>query len=214
MSRRGERDGLEFLDLQDPQVRPPAMEPEQRIVIGTRASREPLAAAGMIEHPTDSDAVDIRCLNTDSYDPTREEVHDEHHPEALQRDGLTSKQIDTPQTIASLCHHREPRGPLPSGLRTVVLCENPPYDVLVDLDTECMGHLLSDARTAESWIAALHLQDHGDQLFGRSFGSGATPRPTREQQSIFAQDQRAMKSQQRRGPDGDRDFQKATRAHQ
>ena len=67
------------------------MESEQRIVIGTQALRESLAGAGVIEHPADADAVDLRWFDTESDDPTREEIHDEQHPEALQSDGLASK---------------------------------------------------------------------------------------------------------------------------
>jgi hypothetical protein len=40
LQRKARTGRLEFLDLQDPQVRPPVMEPEQRIVIGTQAFRE------------------------------------------------------------------------------------------------------------------------------------------------------------------------------
>src|ERR1700716_2810111 len=39
---RHEGDGLEFLDLEDPQVRPPAMESEQRGMIGTQVSWQTL----------------------------------------------------------------------------------------------------------------------------------------------------------------------------
>src|SRR5271166_2630097 len=62
-------------------------------------------------------------------------------------------------------------GPSPLGFGRL-LGQNPAHHVLVDLDTERMGHLLCDARTAEFRIVALHLQDHGDPLFRRSFGSG------------------------------------------
>jgi hypothetical protein len=135
---RHEGHGLEFLDLKDPQVCPPAMEAEQRVMIGTQVSWQTLPAAGLIEHPADSNAVDMRRLNTESHNPTREDVHDEHDPEALQRDGLTSEKIDTPQAVAGLCDQREPGGTLASGLRTVMLGQNPAHYVLVNLDTERM----------------------------------------------------------------------------
>ena len=135
---RHEGDGLEFLDLKDPQVRSPAMESEQRVMIGTQVSWETLLAAGAIEHPADSNAVNMRGLNTESHDSTREDIYDEHYPEALQRDGLTSEKIDTPQAVAGLCDQREPRGPLSSGLRTVMFGQNPAHYVLVNLGTERM----------------------------------------------------------------------------
>jgi hypothetical protein len=79
---RHKGDGFVFLDLQDPEVCAPEMEPEQRVVISSQVSRMPLAA-GVIEHPADGNAVNIRPLNTKSHDPAREDIHDEHHPEAL-----------------------------------------------------------------------------------------------------------------------------------
>jgi hypothetical protein len=79
MRARHEGNGLEFLDLKDPQVRSPAMESEQRVMIGTHVSWETVPAAGVIEHPADSNAVNMCGLNTESHNPTREDVHDEHY---------------------------------------------------------------------------------------------------------------------------------------
>jgi len=42
------------------------MESEQRVVIGTQVSRETLAAAGVIKHPAEGNAVKIRWLNTNT----------------------------------------------------------------------------------------------------------------------------------------------------
>src|SRR3979409_896518 len=103
---RHEGDGLEFLDLKDPQVRSPAMESEQRVMIGTQVSWETVPPAGMIENPADSNAVNMCGLNTESHDSTREDIYDEHYPEALQRDGLTSEKIDTPQAVSGRCDQR------------------------------------------------------------------------------------------------------------
>ena len=49
---------------------------------------------------TDADAVDMRRFNSESGDATREDIHDDHHPETLQQDGLSSKQIEAPQAVA------------------------------------------------------------------------------------------------------------------
>ena len=107
-------------------------------MIGTQVSWETVLAAGAIEHPADSNAFNMRGLNTESDNSTHEDIYDEHYPEALQRDGLTSEKIDAPQAVAGLCDQREPRGPLASGLRTVMLGQNPAHYVLVNLDTERM----------------------------------------------------------------------------
>jgi hypothetical protein len=64
------------------------VESEQRVVISAQVLRESLAGAGVIEHPADADSVDLRRFDTESDDPTREEIHDDQHPETLQSDGL------------------------------------------------------------------------------------------------------------------------------
>jgi hypothetical protein len=38
----------------------------------------------MVEHTAGADAVDMRRFNTESDDPTRKDIHDDHHPEAPQ----------------------------------------------------------------------------------------------------------------------------------
>ena len=65
-------------------------------MIGAEAFGKWLAAASLIEHAACAGAVDVRRFNTESDDPTREDIHDDHHPETLQQDGLASKQIDAP----------------------------------------------------------------------------------------------------------------------
>ena len=45
--------GLDFLNLEDSQARPPAMESKQRDVVRTHMLRERLTRSGAIEHATD-----------------------------------------------------------------------------------------------------------------------------------------------------------------
>jgi hypothetical protein len=45
----------------------------------------------LVEHAADADAVDMRGFDTESDDPARKDVHDNHHPEALQQDRLAPK---------------------------------------------------------------------------------------------------------------------------
>ena len=65
-------------------------------MIGTEALGKWLTAAGLVEHAADTDAVDMRRFDTESDDTTREDIHHDHHPEALQQDRLAAKQIDAP----------------------------------------------------------------------------------------------------------------------
>ncbi len=60
-------------------------------MIGTEALGKRLSAPSLVEHAADSDAVDRRGFDAESDDPTRKDIHDDHHPEALQQDGLAAK---------------------------------------------------------------------------------------------------------------------------
>jgi len=88
---RHEGDGLDFLDVENAQIRAPAMKSEQRVMIGTEALGKWLTTAGLVEHAADTDAVDMRRFNTESDDTTREDIHHDHYPEALQQDRLAAK---------------------------------------------------------------------------------------------------------------------------
>ena len=60
-------------------------------MIGTEALGQWLSVPGLVEHSADADAVDRRGFDTESDDPTRKDVPDNHHPEALQQDRLAAK---------------------------------------------------------------------------------------------------------------------------
>jgi hypothetical protein len=119
-------------------------------MIGAQALGKWLTGAGLIEHSTNADAVDMRRFDTKSDDPTRKDIHDDHHPEALQDDGLASKEIDAPQAVPGSGDGREPRRTVAFTSRMMVLCQNPTYHILVDLQTECVQDLLGDARGSRS----------------------------------------------------------------
>ncbi|MEP7244310.1 MAG: hypothetical protein ABI885_11540 [Gammaproteobacteria bacterium] len=88
---RRERHGLEFLDLENSQIRAPAVTSEQWVMIGTEVLGKRLAVPSLIEHAADADAIDMRGFDTEADDTTRKHVHDDHHPEALQQDRLAAK---------------------------------------------------------------------------------------------------------------------------
>jgi pimeloyl-ACP methyl ester carboxylesterase/quercetin dioxygenase-like cupin family protein len=102
MRARHEGDGLEFLNVENSQIRPPAMKQEERVVVRTEAPGKWLAAASVVEHAADANAVNMRRFSSESDDTTREDVDDDHNPEALKQDRLASKQIDAPQTAKDI----------------------------------------------------------------------------------------------------------------
>jgi hypothetical protein len=171
MRARHEGDGLEFLDVENSQIRPPAMKPEQWVMIGTEALGKWLSASGPVEHAADADAVDMRGFDTESDDTTRKHVHHYHHPEALQQDGFASKEIDAPQAVAGFSDGREPRRTFASRLWERVVRQNPAHHVLIDFQAECVRNLLGDAGAAEARIEALDLEDCGNQFFGAATDS-------------------------------------------
>jgi|SRR6185312_5112638 len=105
-------------------------------MIGADALGKWLAAASLVEHPTHADPVDMCPFNTESDDPTRKDVHDDHHPETLQQDRLAAKQVDAPQAVACFSNDRQPRRTVASGPWARMIYENPAHHVLVELQTE------------------------------------------------------------------------------
>jgi len=79
MRHRDIRDRLDFLDIEDAQVREPTVEAEQWIVIGAEVSRAGLVHNGLIEHPTHGHAVAVLAGDAKTDDAAGKDVHDDHH---------------------------------------------------------------------------------------------------------------------------------------
>ena len=90
------RHGLDFVDLQNPQVRRPTVRLEQRIMIGTEMSRGAPPMHGGVEHAAKVGAIDRTAVHADSDEATGELVHDHEHPVAPEHDGLASKEVHAP----------------------------------------------------------------------------------------------------------------------
>jgi hypothetical protein len=204
-----ERYGLDFVNFEYPQVRPPPMEAEQRIVVGTEMLRERLSRSGLVKHATDRHAIDVSRLDANADDPACEQIHDDHDPVALEHNRFTSEQIDAPQAVLHISDGREPERSLGSGGSSEVLSEDATHDVLVDLDAERKSHLLGNARTTEAWIAVLHFEDRCDEFLRGPFRPWSLTGSGREQQSVFPLNQRPMKAQQRRGLNSNRNLREA-----
>ena len=65
-------------------------------MIGTEALGKRLPASRLVEHAANTYTVDMRRFNTESDDSAREDIHDDHHPKALQQYGLASEEVDAP----------------------------------------------------------------------------------------------------------------------
>ena len=74
-------DGLDFCHLQYPQIGLPSVEPTKWIVVGTEVLRHPeLPANGTVEHPTESDTIDLSRMDAEPNDAARVLIHDDQDP--------------------------------------------------------------------------------------------------------------------------------------
>ena len=147
------RHGLDFVDLQNPQVRPPAVRLEQWIVIRTEMSRCALPVNGGVEHAAEVGAGDGAAVHADADEATRELVHDHEHPVAPEHDGLASKEVNAPQAVSRVSDERQPRGSGSARGGAIVFRQHAVYDVLVDVDPERLGDDQRDPWAAEPRIA-------------------------------------------------------------
>src|SRR5450755_2747399 len=132
--------------------------------------RERLSRYGSVEYATDRHAVEVCRLDADADDPACEEIHDNHDPVAPEHNGLTSEQIDAPQTVLHVSDEREPGWTIASRGTSEMLSEDAAHDVFVDLDPKRVRNLLGNSRTTEARIAVLHFQDRRDEFLRGPFG--------------------------------------------
>jgi hypothetical protein len=118
----------------------------------------------VIEHATDRHAVGVSRRNAEADYSAREEIHDDQDPVALENNRFTSEQIDAPQAVRCVSDEGEPGWTIASRRTSEMLSEDAAHQILADVDTECMGNLLSNSRAPESRIAALHLENRGDEF--------------------------------------------------
>ncbi len=81
------------------------MEPEQGIIITTDIFRRSGSTDRMVEHSAQRWSVDGSSMYTEANDSSRELIHDDEYPMALQNEGFAAEQIDAPQTIFGMSEH-------------------------------------------------------------------------------------------------------------
>ena len=102
-------------------------------------------------------------------DATSEDVHDQHHPMAAQKDGFNAEEIDTPDAVLRVSDECQPGRTIGTRLGSKMFGKHAAHDIFVDLDAKGVSDLLGDADTTELRIAVLHLDDGRDELRGRAF---------------------------------------------
>jgi hypothetical protein len=153
-------------------------------------------------------------MDAEADDSTGELIHDHQHPVGTEDQGLAAEEIDAPQAIFAVSEKREPGRASRAGLRPVALGEHTAHDILVDLDTEYKGELLSDPPAAKSRVPVLHFNDGRDQLWSRPLGAWLSTAPRREQKSVLALHQCPVESHDGRSFEHDGCAQQTGRAHQ
>jgi len=71
---------LHRFHVQDPQIGPPAVELEQRIMIRTEPRRQTLPGDGLVEHAAEPWPVECRGLHAKANDPAGKLIHDDQNP--------------------------------------------------------------------------------------------------------------------------------------
>ena len=82
----------------------------------------------------------------------------------------------------------------------IVLRENTPHDIFVDLETESDVDCVSDARTAKSRVSSLEFDNGIDEILRWALWAGPPNAPVREQATVFPIDKGAVKTQEGRRP--------------
>ena len=83
-----------------PQIGLPSVKPIKWIVVGTEVLLHPeLPSNGVVEHPTESDTIDLTRMDAEPNDPARVLIHVDQVPVGPQGGRLTPKQIHTPEAV-------------------------------------------------------------------------------------------------------------------
>jgi hypothetical protein len=176
------------------------MEPIERIIVGAQVLRQPaMPSNGAVEHPTESDTIDLSRMDAKPNDAARVLIHDHQDPVRPQRGRVAPEQIHTPETVFHVAQERQPRWTIGVLSRPVVTGENPANHVFVDLDIGCQGDLLCDSRTAPVGITLLHFDDRMNEIYGRSFRTGLPTAIRGEEHPVLLLAQNFVKAKQCRG---------------
>ncbi len=155
---------LHRFHVQDPQIGLPAVEMEQRIMIGTEPRGRSLPGDGLVEHPAERWPVDCRGLHAKADDPAGKLIHDDQNPVTPQQDRFGPEQVQAPETVLGMTQEREPRRSVVTAFGVVVCGQNSADHIFVEVDAKGLGQVLRDLRAAKSGIAPLEFTDGSDQF--------------------------------------------------
>ena len=147
-----------------------------------------------VEHPADSDPIEIGRRDAEANDSAGVYVHHHHYPIAPEQNRLSAEEIDAPQAILRTPDGGEPRQAITTWRRSVIPYENAPDDILIKVDAECAGDLLGDLAAVKVRIAPLHLYNSIYQFFCWTLGPRATSSFCAVKKLILSLDQSSVKA--------------------
>ena len=154
---------------------------------------------GLIEHPTQGDSVDGGRLDPKANNSPCKLIHHDQDPMGFEQHRFHPKQVQAPKTVFGMAQQREPRRTPHAAFGPIMGCQNPPNDVLVNLDAEGFSQLLGNPGAAKPRIALLEFNDSSDQFRGWSLGTRLALAGSEIEPPVLACLEGRMKSEQGRG---------------
>jgi hypothetical protein len=156
---------LHRFHVQDPQIGRPAVEPEQRIMIGIEPRGRSLPGDGLVEHPAERGTIDGHGLHAKADDPAGKLIHDDQNPVTPQQDRFGPEQVQAPETVFGMTQEREPRRSVVTAFGAVVCGQHSADHIFVEVEAEGLGQVLGDLGAAKSGIAPLEFTDGSDHFW-------------------------------------------------
>ena len=150
----------------------PSVVAKQRVMVRAEVTRRAHAGSRSVEHAAQRHTIDIARMHPEADNPPGELIHDDQHPVGPEENGFTAKEIDAPQAVFGVPKEGQPGGTTIARCWAIMLGQDAPHDVLVNVHTEGLGDDQRNPRAAESGIALLELDDRSDELWRWTFGTG------------------------------------------
>jgi hypothetical protein len=90
---------LHCFHVQNPQIGLPAVELEQRIMIGNEPPWQAFSGIGLVEHATESHSIYGDRLHTKADDAAAKLIHHDQDPVRLEQDRISPEQVQAPESV-------------------------------------------------------------------------------------------------------------------
>ena len=118
-----------------------------------------MTCQSLVEHTTESWAVDTHRLHPKTNNPAGKLIHDDQDPMGFEQDRFGLEQVQTPQTVFRVSKERQPRRATIAAFRSVVGGQHSADHILIQGEAKGLGLVLGDLRTAKARIAQFEFTD-------------------------------------------------------